>query len=115
MPGHPDCSPGEVMTDADRKRIRLAKNPQAFKPTPEPPKADKPKVGRPRKEKVPEILKAKPKTVPIKKHPYILWLAEQWEDADAQIECLKNKQDELKEAAQEFEKTYPQDVEDSEP
>ena len=48
-----------------------------------------------------------PKTMPIREHPYVLFLAGKWERLEEQIEKLKGEQWELKQATEEFGKTYP--------
>ena len=111
MPGHPECGKGTELTDWDRKLERKRLNelnpPKMTLPT----QVKYPKVGRPKnKTKQSESLKQEPKTVPIEEHPYILWLAERWEDFESQINGLKNEQEELKKAAESFEESYPQDV-----
>ena len=50
-----------------------------------------------------------PKTMPIREHPYVLFLAGKWERLEEQIEKLKGEQWELKQATEHFEKTYPID------
>lgn len=80
---------------------------------------EKKKVGRPkggagksRKNDAKELavvdkLLNSPKTMPIREHPYVLFLAKKWEDLEDQIEKLKGEQWELKQATEHFEKTYP--------
>lgn len=94
MPGHPHCSVGEQVTDAEHKRIRTGA------------KAKTEKLGRPTKARKTEQLKSIPQNIPIEEHPYMLWLAQQWEDAEGSIDALKRKQDDLRIAAHDFSSTY---------
>lgn len=102
MVGHESCSVGH-MSKAEERRKQGNPPRQPFTP----PKA---KVGRPRKFN-PISLKLQPKDCPLREHPYILWLALQWEEADAKIQSLTKQQDKYKKAAEAFEKHYPQNVE----
>ena len=76
-------------------------------------KPGRPKGGKnkpkedPREIAVVDKLLNTPKTMPIREHPYVLFLAQKWETLEEQIEKLKGEQWELKQATEEFEKTYP--------
>lgn len=105
MPGHEFCGLGESVTDAEHKKHRTRKVGTTFLPIHQ----DKPKnpnLGRPTKENKVKKLKAFPQDIPIAEHPYMRFLAEQWEEADDQIAVLKKKQDDLKVAADEFSDSY---------
>ncbi len=94
MPGHPHCSVGERVTDAEHKRIRTRQlNPMS-------------KRGRPTTAKKTEQLKSLPQDVPLEEHPYILWLAHLWEDQDESIALLNRKQVDLKNEADRFSSSY---------
>ena len=70
------------------------------------------KRGRPKKEAMVEKLKAHPKTMPIREHPYVLYLASKWEDLHAEIGKLQREQDELSIATSEFKEGYPEALND---
>lgn len=109
MPGHPHCSVGETVTDAERKQQRR-KVGNSFAPlsiNQVPSKMPK-SAGRPPLKRIEKELKDKPQTGPIKEHPYIEWLAERWQDLEDKITILVAEQQELKRAAQAFEESYPQ-------
>lgn len=110
MPGHPQCSTGEELTHWEKKQARKYKR-ERPPPMKMPNKVKYSKPGRPSNQvKTSETLQAEPKTVPIREHPYVLWLAKQWEDLEAEKNCLENKQNELKESARIFEEAYPQNM-----
>ena len=94
MPGHPQCSVGERVTDAEHKRIRTRKFSSAKK------------LGRPTKASKTDRLKNLPHTIPLEEHAYTLWLAQLWEEQDEAISLLKRKQDDLKTEFDAFASTY---------
>ena len=94
MPGHPQCSVGERVTDAEHKRIRTRKYSTAKK------------LGRPTKASKTEQLKSLPQHIPLEEHPYMLWLAHLWEEQDKAIALLRRKQHDLKVEADEFSSSY---------
>jgi len=115
MPGHPFCSVGDSVTDVEHKEQKYTRkvDHNTLQPlNPPQPKLKTTNVGRPTKEKKLECLKGFPQTGPLEEHPYMEFLAGKWEDAEAQIEAWKKKQDELKMAAHEFTKSYPQNIEE---
>lgn len=91
------------MSDGERKQSRKKSLGTTFPPL----KEVASKRGRPNKERKEKLLKASPQNVPLEEHPYMLWLADQWEDAEAEIGVLKRKQDDLKIAAHDFSESYP--------
>ena len=68
---------------------------------------NKPRKKDSREDEVVDKLLSEPKTMPIREHPYVLFLAGKWEKLEEQIEKLKGEQWELKQATEDFEKTYP--------
>jgi DNA-directed RNA polymerase subunit M/transcription elongation factor TFIIS len=105
MPGHPYCSMGDSVTDLEHKRHRTRKVGNTFLPIHQ----DKPinsNRGRPTKEKKEKLLKESAQDCPIEDHPYMLFLAERWEQADEQIVALQKQQAELQSAAALFTASY---------
>ena len=68
---------------------------------------NKPRKKDSREDAIVDKLLSGPKNMPIREHPYVLFLAQKWEALEEQIEKLKGEQWELKQATEEFEKTYP--------
>ena len=108
MPGHPHCSIGDPVTDADHKRARR-RGGKSFQPI-NLLASQKSTRGRPtNKAKKFERLKNLPQDVPIEEHPFTLFLAAEWEDAEAEIDVRKRKQDDVRLAFHTFLESYSQD------
>jgi len=101
FPGHVYASLSTEPTDEQIRERRHALVLSKYKRTKGIQRKDTPRA---------KFLRKQPNDCAIDEHPYMIWLGEVWDKAEARIEVEKKLQKELKEAADLFLETYPKPI-----